>query len=261
MGGSSGRFPRFLTTLQPLLWPLYGVWSTVVLGVWSLGIGEVELRSAVTHPDLGAALQAILHVIDPVWIALGFYHVYTGLVLEQGLTGARRWIGYGFLLCILIAWLSADMSWPLGPVHFTERLGNKIGPVPLCLPLIWLTVILGARATAARLLAACGRLGSLSVLATPVLSACLACASALLLNPIAWKQRSWWLWYPADLSAPASAPLAALITLSALSLGATAVMQRPNQRNDAPRGISGTLWIFVTVNAIALTSLIVQAVI
>jgi hypothetical protein len=261
MVGSSAGFPRFLATVQPLLWPLYMVWSAGVIGVWCLGIGEVELRSAVTHPDLGAALQAVLRVLDPVWISLGFYHVYTGLVLEKGLAQARRWIGYGFFLCILIAWLSSHTSWPLGPVYFTERLGKKIGPVPLCLPLLWLTVILGARAAAVRLLAARGRSGSQSALTNPVLSACLACASALLLNPIAWKQRSWWLWYPADLNAPGSAPLTALITLLVLSLGGTAVIRPRNDQNNALAKTSDPFWIFVVINATALSALITRAVI
>jgi hypothetical protein len=97
-----------------------------------------------------------------------------------------------------------------------------------------------------------------AALAKPVLSACLACASALLLNPIAWKQRSWWLWYPADPSAPATAPLTALITLSVFSLGATAVMRRGNEPNESPRGMSGPLWIFVVMNATALAALIVR---
>jgi hypothetical protein len=258
MDGSSAGLPRFLATLQPLLWPFYMVWSAGVLAVWTFGIGEVELLSAVTHPDLGAALRAILGVLDPVWIALGFYHVYTGLVREKGLAQARRWIGYGFLLCILIAWFSSRTSWPLGPVYFTERLGKKVGPVPLCLPLLWLSVVLGARATASRLLAARKPSAFQAALATPVLSACLACASALLLNPIAWKQRSWWLWYPADPNAPATAPLTALITLSVFSLGATAVMRRRNEPNESPRGMSSPLWIFVVMNATSAAALIVR---
>jgi hypothetical protein len=151
---SIGGGRAFLAATQSLLWPLYLVWSGCVVAVWTVGIGEVELQNAVTHPDLRAALQAVLSLIDPLWITFGFYHVYGAIVVREGISQARRWIGAGLLVCLLIAWISSSTSWPLGPVHFTERLGKRFGPVPLCLPLLWLTMFLGARATAARLLSA-----------------------------------------------------------------------------------------------------------
>ncbi len=253
MPNSSLGIRPILASTQTLLWPLYLVWSAVVLAVWCLGIGEVELQNAVTHPDLGAALQVFLRFLDPLWIALGFYHVYSTLVIEEGLARARRWIGSGFVICILIAWLSARTSWPLGPIHFTERLGKKLGPVPLCLPLLWLTVILGARATAVRLLA-----GPFPR-AIPALCAALTCASALVLDPVAWKQRSWWLWYPADVNAPPAAPWTAPLTLFVASLAAGALMGGKRRASPGTRTTSVPLVVFVVVNAVALTARIVSA--
>jgi hypothetical protein len=227
-GSSIGAGRVFLAATQSLLWPLYLVWSGCLVAVWTLGIGEVELQSAVAHPDLRAALQAVLRLIDPLWITLGFYHIYGALVLQAGISRARRWIGAGLLVCVLISWISSSTSWPLGPVHFTERLGKRFGPVPLCLPLLWLTLFLGARATAARLLS-----GALPK-AVPALTAALACASGLLIDPVAWKQRSWWLWYPADVHAPAAAPWTAPVTFFAASYLAATVM-RGSARAIAPR--------------------------
>jgi hypothetical protein len=250
---SIGGGRAFLAATQSLLWPLYLVWSGCVVAVWTVGIGEVELQNAVTHPDLRAALQAVLSLIDPLWITFGFYHVYGAIVVREGISQARRWIGAGLLVCLLIAWISSSTSWPLGPVHFTERLGKRFGPVPLCLPLLWLTLFLGARATAARLLSAA------LPKAVPAFTAALACVSGLLIDPIAWKQRSWWLWYPADVHAPAAAPWTAPVTFFVASYVAAAVM-RGSAKEIAPRReTSVPIVVFAVVQAAFLATRLVAA--
>jgi uncharacterized membrane protein len=204
-GESRRRLLRFVSLrshLIPLLEPL----STVITGffvacggamaaVWLSGFGEATALApgflrAVGNSELRALLVAISSGIDAAWVLLAAVHAYLALVRTEGLAAARRWSSLVLGAGIGLPAASAIFGHPLGPVFYPEHLGFKIGPVPFGVPLLWVVIVFGARESAWRFLpkAAHGMLAcTTGVLAT---------VTDANLEPLVWKYRAWWLWYP-----------------------------------------------------------------
>jgi len=146
--------------------------SVVVGVVWALGLGEGSIDRATSNPDLRGALAWLLAQLDFGWITLAAANVYLSLATTVGLATARRWALLILAAVIALAWLGAVLGFPLGHfrseairspgleypaisgtfghIRYGTALGLKLGPVPLGLPLLWFSVIIGARETILR---------------------------------------------------------------------------------------------------------------
>jgi uncharacterized membrane protein len=178
------------------LWILFVLVSLLVAAVWSFGIGESSLEKWISNPDLRAAVVWMLAHLDLGWITLAAANVYLSLVGSVGLATARRWALLILGGVIVLAWISTGAGVPLGRIRYGAALGLKLGPVPLGLPLLWLSVIIGAREALLRFLP---RLRH-GLLAAGV--GVLALLTDLNLEPLAAKWRGFWFWRGASPTLP-----------------------------------------------------------
>lgn len=212
------------------LWILFLFWSVVVAIVWMTGVGESEILrwaertyrlppretsmgapAAVALPLLPRVLLHLLSLLDPVWVGLAAVHAYLLTSFQEGLPVARRWCGVILLSVGLVAGVSVWQGWPLGEIRYTELLGRRLGPVPLGVPLLWLSVMLGARDLVLRLRPSIGQVP------LAVFTGALVLLFDLALEPIAWKVRVFWLWSPLRLPAPEWPPVQNYLTWFALA--------------------------------------------
>ncbi len=240
--------PLIVRVLEPLaasIWILFILWTGVVACVWFFHIGEVQITERVANVGLRAALLAILRALDPAWLTLAALNTYTAWVRRSGLESARRWAAGILAGSILIAWCSVLTHLPLGPIQYTDRLGAKIGPVPFALPLLWIAIVFSARNVAERLQP---RADHWKI---SVSTGLLALLTALNVEPIAWKVRSWWMWYPGDLHPPGNTPISNYVTWW-LAATAFAWMLRPKNPNTGPSTKASL--VFVCLNGVFLTA-------
>ena len=214
-----------LTAIEPLLaslWILFLVWTALLGTVWIAGIGPAEVEHWVHNPGLRAALQAFIQFLDPVWIALASVQVYRQLIEAEGLNRARRWALGAFIVAILIAWISVKTQFPMGPIHYTARLGKQLGPVPCALPLLCIAIVLSAREVALWISPRAAHWQS------ALLAAVLTMLTVINLEPVASTLRSWWLWFPVTILTPSPPPMSNAATWLVVSfLGA--LLLRPRQ--------------------------------
>ena len=199
-------FGRWLEPLAAALWILFLIWSALILGIWMTGIGDVELTKQVTNPDLLPALRWLSSAGDGIWVLLAAANVYLSLVASEGLKTMRTRAAMTLVAVWAVCALSTWKQLPFGPIHYTTRLGVHLGPVPFGLPLLWLALIHGARSAALHF----APKASHGIIA--VLTALLCLLSSINLEPIAWKLRAWWIWYPLQVSAPAWPPIGNFLT-------------------------------------------------
>jgi hypothetical protein len=230
---SAGAADRFASSLKGMptstrrasqrlaasLWILFLLWTVLVALVWTLRIGEAEvlawsqrlwhlppLETGAPLRPRQAALAGFLRWIDPTWAVLAAANAYTFTARREGLDVARRWAGMILAGVALVAWVSAKTAWPLGPIRYTDLFGPRLGPVPMGLPLLWLAVLLGARDLVLRLRPALSQVP----LALGVGALCLIFETAL--EPLASKERVFWLWPPGSVPAHLGAPVQSYAT-------------------------------------------------
>jgi uncharacterized membrane protein len=248
---------RALAPLAGFSWALFIVTSVLVAIVWVTGFGEGMLeegsfKRAIPNPELRSSLVLFSHAIDPVWITLGAVAIYLSLARSEGLATARRWAVVIMTAGFIVTLLSVRTQWPLGPVHYPENLGWTIGPVPFGIPLLWFVVIAGSRELALRIFPRAKH----STIAG--LMGCFSGLTMLNLDPIAWKYRAWWLWYPRPFEGSNRAPLQNYGTwiVAALILGwfmrSMRVVPDGAQRPWAPVIVWATLNGVVLLTQIAL---------
>jgi hypothetical protein len=199
--------------LASFIWILFLVWSVLVAIIWFGNIGEAELRQwlggvqstdpseRMRYPGLFAASVFLLSIADTIWIILGAANVYVSLSMREGLAATRRWGLASLAVFWIVSAVSAWTDWPLGPVHFTNRLGMTLGPVPLGWVLLVFSLVFGARDLALWL----ARSASHAMVA--LLSGLLLALSSFPLALVAWKIRAWLIWYPGEIPAPAIPPI------------------------------------------------------
>ncbi len=246
----ASRHPSLLArAFEPFasgLWILFVIWTALVAVVWSSGFGEAELRERVSNPGLLGALEFFLASLDAAWIALGAANIHLALSAEEGLPTARRWALIVLAGAGIAAALSERSAFPLGPIHYTSRLGMRIGPVPFGLPLLWFALVTGARALALRCAPRTSH--ARAAFATGMLAA-LADVS---LEPIAWKARAFWIWYPATTPAPAWPPVQNSIAWLAISWAFAFAMRETRVAAASGGSFPRPALVFLIFNAVFL---------
>lgn len=246
----SPRQPSLIArALEPLasgIWILFVIWTAIVAVVWSSGFGAAELRERVANPGLLGALEFFLASLDAAWIALGAANIHLALSAEEGLATARRRALIVIVGVGVVAALSERTAFPLGPIHYTSRLGMRIGPVPFGLPLLWFAFVTGARALVFRRAPRASH--AKAAFATGMLTA-LADAN---LEPIAWKARAFWIWYPAVTHAPAWPPVQNSIAWFAISWAFAFAMRETRVAAASEGSFPRPALVFLMFNAVFL---------
>lgn len=192
---------RVLDPIRNILWALFLVLTAVAFVVMPFEIGEAQVREHISTPALRDFLLGFLGIADPLWIVLAASVVYLHLVKTDGLHTARRWALIILASAAVVGTAGALSGLPFGPIAYTGRLGARVaGVLPFGLPLLWL-VIVGCSRYA--VLAAAPGFGRGALAAGTGL---LALLTDLNLEPVAWKVRAWWLWYPLRTDAPDHPP-------------------------------------------------------
>lgn len=221
--------------------------------IWLSGFGDSTLADPafvrwIPNRDLRAALGVVAHGIDAAWLVLGAINLYLALVRTEGIAVARRWSVMVLATGFALPAISAFTDWPLGPVFYPQNLGLKIGPVPFGVPLLWLVMVLGAREASWRFLPRSGH-------------GTLACATGLLvlltdiiLEPLAWKYRAWWLWYPGPGAHPAHAPWTNFLSWLVAGGGLAWAMRTPHVAPRVTRQPISPVAAILFLNGLALST-------
>ncbi len=178
--------------IEKAAWAAFVVWTTIGAAVMPLGITPERAREWLGPGTAGALAAGFLHVADLIWMLLAAAVVHGEAVRAEG----ARQAGLGALLVLVgsaaVEWLGATAGWPFGPYVYTDHFGPRVGVLPLAIPLAWFVIVQGARLTLARWNPGLGRGG------TALGVGVAAVVTDLNLEPIAWKLRGYWLWYPGD---------------------------------------------------------------
>lgn len=221
-----------LAAFATVLWPLFIAATAVLAAVWLTGFGAGRIEdpafaTRIPNEDLRRALALLSRGIDPVWITLAAVNIYIALARSEGLVQARAWsltvLGTG----LIVGMASGLVSLPLGPVFFPPNLGPKLGPVPFAYPFLWLVIVIGAREAIMKCFA------HFSHVAVAGATGVLCAAADWVIEPIAWKYRAWWLWYPRDSAAPGEAPWSSYATWLVLGASLAFLMR---SRSVVPTG-------------------------
>lgn len=197
---------QHLRVLAPLLQVFLVIWSGLVFSAAAFDFGAVQIKEAIREPGLERAALFLFATADAVWIVLLAIQLYLSLVSQDGLNAARKAAGLTLGAAALVTGSSFLTGLPLGPVRYTDVLGIGLGPLPLALLLLWVVVIVASRQwIRSQFPYVHGwRLG----LGTGLL----ALLTDLNLEPIAWRVRAWWVWYPAESSPPGHPPVGNYLT-------------------------------------------------
>lgn len=213
------RTAAHFQTLSSLLWPLFLVWSALGLWVmplhpWSLseeairellGYSKLGESDPFGHSGPGDALLLLFKNYDAIWIFLAAACSYSHTAACEGHHPARHWSAIVLGGTALLCGLNAISGLPFGPLAYTGVLGNRIAQVlPLAVPLLWLTIILCSRAT---LLVLVPRAIQWTRWQVALGTAALVTLTDLNLEPVAWKVRAWWMWYPGQSTSPTWPPV------------------------------------------------------
>lgn len=189
---------RWLEPLVSGLWIFFLVWTAWIAVVWAFAIGDSTVAGWTGNGGLRAVLGRLIAIGDFVWITLAAANVHLWLAETEGLGTARRWaliVGGG---AAVLGVASALGGFPLGPIQYSSQLGMKFGPLPAGLPLLWFSVVIGARQAVLRCWP--GAAHWQLALATGVL----VVLTDANLEPVAAKLRAFWLWRS---TVPAEPPL------------------------------------------------------
>ena len=162
--------------------------------------------------------------------------------------GARN-AGFGALLVIVgsaaVEWIGASTGWPFGPYVYTDHFGPRVGVLPVAIPLAWFVIVQGARLALARWKPGLDRGGTaLGVGLAAVLT-------DLNLEPVAWKLRGYWIWYPGEPQPPAWPPwqnYAAWFVVAAILAAAMPSIRsrgRPGWRPVLVLGLMNALFLWL----------------
>ncbi len=195
-GGVSAGLKQALAASGSVVWPVFLVWTAVGFVIMPLNPTEEMVREWITWPAAEGIAVSILWAADAVWMILAAITVYLCLVATEGIGRARLIAGVVLVGSGAIEIVGELTDFPFGPYDYSDRFGWKLfGILPIAIPMAWLVVVAGGRhlmlwlyPQAPRLLHAAG-------------VAIVALGTDLLLEPVAWKFRGYWTWYPGTIDA------------------------------------------------------------
>ena len=243
---------RVLEPFSAGLWTLFLVWTAIVAAVWLGEIGHVDLQQRISNPGLRGALEFFLRTLDAAWFVIAAASIYFSLVEAESLAVARRWTAIVLLGAWLISALSAWTTFPLGAIHYTARLGLRIGPVPCGLLLMWFAFVVGARALAMHVFPRA------SHLRISLLVGLLVAVTAVSLGSLAWKFRAFW-WWRAD-ATPGLAHARHIGTWFLAAFGFAFVMRETRVASTAFAAFPRPAIVFVTFNTVFLLTHLARAI-
>jgi len=231
------------------MWPLFIVWTALASTTMAFEFGPAQTGELIMNTSLREAFDHLLRAFDAIWILLAGTVTYLAMASAEGLPTARRWAAIILLGSAALSGIGAATGFPFGPLAYTDVMGLRLGRlVPFTLPFLWLSLVIGSRYAAMRLFP-CATIWQIAACA-----ALLVAATDIILEPIAWKVRAWWLWYPRDLS-PSSAPplqnhLTWLVAGFALAIALGENRLRVVRRPGGDRAIG----VFLLLNAALLST-------
>lgn len=162
-----------------------------------LGVTGAQVHRWLDPFGLGNLAAGLLHVSDAIWMLLAAITVYLHAVASEGLPTARRQAAIILAASAAFEWVGTRTGFPFGPYEYTDNFGPRLGgAVPMAIPLAWLVVVLCGRNVILWLRPQAGRMEiALGIALTALLT-------DLNLEPVAWKIRHYWLWYPAQAQNP-----------------------------------------------------------
>ncbi len=197
----------WLERVRQFLWLLFLVWTAIGAIVMPFDIGPVQIRQWIYAEDLQRALIGFLGFSDAIWIVLAAALAYLALVEEETLPIARRWALIILVSSGALETMGTLTGFPFGPYVYTARFGWRIlGVLPFTIPLAWLIVVVCARFAILTCWPRASRWGL--ALGTGFI----ALLTDLNLEPIAWKVRAYWIWYPTQQGAQSHPPLQNYVT-------------------------------------------------
>jgi uncharacterized membrane protein len=190
-----------LERLEWLVWILFLVWSAVgaVVMPWNPGTMEVSQYVPEAWQDFA---YGFLRIADAVWILLAATTIYFWMIRNFGLALARLQAAIIITGSAVIEWIGQDTGWPFGPYLYTENFGPRLfGKLPIAIPLAWLVIVVCSTAVVRTIPCVRNRY---------VVAGCaalVALATDINLEPVAWRVKGYWLWYPFQDAAPTHPPL------------------------------------------------------
>lgn len=250
MGSRPSTLGRWLEPFVSGLWFVFLIWTAWMACVWSLPIGDAALARWIGNRDLRAVLEGLIRIGDIAWITLAATSVHLWLAETEGLATARRWaliVGGG---TAVLGACSVRSGFPLGAIQYSNQLGMKLGPVPIGLPLLWFTMVVGARQTVLLCWPGAGQVPL--ALATGGL----ALITDVNLEPVAAKLRAFWFWraqspdLPPYFSPPWANYAAWFLAASVLTFALREERVAVNAGRDFHRPIA----VFLLLNAVFLAA-------
>jgi uncharacterized membrane protein len=231
-----------LEPLGSMLWVLFLVWTACIGFLWTTGFGEPQLDALVANAGLRAALVFLCKLADAIWVALAAACAYLCVAETHGVGIARRWTLTVFAVVGVVAMVSVWKAWPLGPVFYSQRLGVKLGSVPIGVPLLWLVVVLGGRALWLRLFRRA------SHFAVAVGAGLCAVLTAWNLESLASRVRGWWFWYEPATRAPIAAPMQNYASWFIVAMVVAFLLREPRVIGAPPEQSDKLIAILVLLN-------------
>lgn len=219
-------------------------------------LGEVQITGGLGTGSLAQTLLLLLRYFEIVWFLLAAANLYLFAVQREGLAAARR--GALPLLggAAALTLLGAGTGFPFGPYAYSDRLGIRLlGILPVAVPFLWFTLLLGSAYTARALAGGRPRAGI-------ALTGLLTLLADLNLEPVAWRIRSYWFWYYGQPDPPRWPPLAnfaswlVIGSLFGLLFFRKRTPGRPGARHEL---LSRPVVIFLLVNAVFLLAHLARA--
>lgn len=227
---------RALAPIAGLIWPFFVFFSVQSAFLWLFGIGRNEIAEWSGSKSLNAALMVWVGISDGLWIFFGAFHAYLAVVHAEGLQVARKWSLMVLGVSIVTALASCFANFPLGHIEFTRRAGFLIGPISSCFPLLWLALILSARAMVLRLIP------TVSHWHLAIGTATLVTIWDWLAEPLIARSRLWWIWPVEGSAASGAGPWWIPLIWGGIALAVT-VRLREQHAHTRRGSKDSTLWL------------------
>jgi uncharacterized membrane protein len=174
---------------QAVLVRIFLVWSVVGAVVMSGLVGEGEIAGWLGEGWLAVVVVVVLRAGDAIWMSLAFGLVVVWLWRREGWRGV--WWRCGVIVAgsAFIESVGVLTGWPFGEYEYSDAMGLRVwGVLPYTIPLAWCNVLIGAAALVEQVWRRAPRV------VVWVGVAVLATLTDVLLEPVAWDVRGYWVW-------------------------------------------------------------------